>query len=62
MGGAVTPGRFVMYPRVGANLWPIYSKGPPHNDLFVSLANFMGVKTDTFGNPEVCTGPLDGLS
>jgi len=24
----------------------------------VSLANLMGVPTTTFGNPNVCTGPL----
>jgi hypothetical protein len=33
----------------------------PHNDLFVSLAQAMGVQTETFGNPTVCTGPLPGL-
>lgn len=33
----------------------------PHNDLFVSLAQAMGVQTDSFGNPDVCTGPLPGL-
>jgi Protein of unknown function (DUF1552) len=33
----------------------------PHNNLFVSLAQAMGVQTNTFGNPDVCTGPLAGL-
>jgi Protein of unknown function (DUF1552) len=33
----------------------------PHNNLFVSLAQAMGVETNTFGNPTVCTGPLAGL-
>ncbi|HVY31919.1 MAG TPA: DUF1552 domain-containing protein [Polyangiaceae bacterium] len=32
-----------------------------HNDLFVSIAQAMGVQTSTFGNPSVCKGPLDGL-
>ena len=32
--------------------------GRPHNDLFVTLANAMGVATDTFGNAGVCTGPI----
>lgn len=36
-------------------------RGVPHNNLFVSLANAMGIETDTFGNPACCTGPLDGL-
>ena len=35
--------------------------GAMHNDLLVSLANAMGVNTNTFGNPAYCTGPLSGL-
>jgi Protein of unknown function (DUF1552) len=62
MGGAVTPGRFVMYPREAvSSLWPVYSKGPAHNDFFVSLANMMGLPIDTFGRADVCKGPLKGL-
>jgi hypothetical protein len=34
----------------------------PHNNLLVSLLNSMGVDTNTFGMPEYCTGPLDGLT
>ena len=34
----------------------------PHNNLYVSLANAMGIDIDTFGNPAVCTGPLAGLT
>ena len=34
----------------------------PHNNLLVSIANAMGVATDTFGAPEHCTGSLDGLT
>ena len=37
-----------------------YTKAP-HNNLFVSIAQAMGVKTNSFGNASVCTGPLDGL-
>ncbi len=33
----------------------------PHNNLLVSLANAMGVETNTFGNPAYCSGPLDRL-
>jgi len=63
MGGAVKTGRYVRYPRVKDTMaWPAYSKGPAHNDLFVSFANLMGVPATTFGNPAVCTGPLPGLA
>jgi Protein of unknown function (DUF1552) len=63
MGGAVTSGRYVLYPRVhDPVLWPAYSVGVPHNNLFVSLANMMGVPVSTFGNSSVCTGPLSGLT
>ncbi len=48
------PGRYLRYPRTSG-------KGAPHNNLFVSIAQAMGVQTSTFGNPAVCTGPLDGL-
>jgi len=37
-----------------------YNKAP-HNNLFVSIAQAMGVQTNTFGNAAVCTGPLAGL-
>lgn len=63
MRGGVTPGRYVRYPRtVNTTDWPMYSNGPAHNDLFVKLANLMGVQTGTFGNPGVCKGPLAGLA
>ena len=61
MGGAVNAGRYVRYPRTPNGDWPAYSRGPAHNDLFIALANMMGVPTATFGNPSVCTGPLGGL-
>lgn len=63
LGGTVKTGRYVRYPRAkDMNLWPTYSSGPAHNDLFVSLANLMGVQTSTFGNAAVCKGPLAGLA
>jgi hypothetical protein len=62
LGGAVTMGRYVRYPRVPDTMaWPMYSHGPAHNDLFVRLANLMGVSCTTFGNGAVCKGPLAGL-
>jgi hypothetical protein len=32
------------------------------NDAFVSIINTMGVDTDTFGDPNLATGPLPGLA
>ncbi len=63
MSGAITPGRYVRYPRkIDPGAWYSHgSIGPAHNDLFVSLANAMGVSTNTFGNAQVCKGPLAGL-
>lgn len=59
LGGSITPGRYVRLPRRANNKkWPSYSDGIPHNNLFVSLANAMGVEIQTFGNPKVCSGPL----
>ncbi|MEM6994637.1 MAG: DUF1552 domain-containing protein [Myxococcota bacterium] len=48
-GGYFPTGRWLQY------------NGASHNDLLVSLANSMGVQTNTFGNPAYCTGPLSGL-
>jgi hypothetical protein len=33
-----------------------------HNDLLVSVLNAMGVEESTFGRPDLCTGPLPGLT
>ncbi len=56
-------GRYVRYPRkVATTAWPLYSTGLPHNNLFVKLANLMGVSTNTFGQSSICTGALDGLT
>jgi len=54
-GGFVTPGRHVKYARPN-------NQGPSHNDLFVSLANYMGLPITSFGNAEVSKGPLTRLS
>ena len=62
MQGAVTPGRYVLYPRTPTSATPQLSQGPAHNDFFVTLANLMGVTTSTFGNPSVCKGPLAGVT
>lgn len=56
-GGYFKTGRYIKYP---AN--PNSTRGLPHNNLYVSLANAMGIDIDTFGNPNCCTGPLAGLT
>jgi hypothetical protein len=54
-GGFVKSGRHVKYDKVDGH-------GPSHNDLFVSLANYMGLTTTSFGNSAVSKGPLSRLS
>jgi hypothetical protein len=53
-GGQIKTGRYLKYERVDG-------KGPAHNDLFVALANMMGVPITTFGEPSVCKGALPRL-
>jgi hypothetical protein len=48
-GGQFRTGRYLQFP------------GRSHNDLWVSVANAMGLQTTTFGEPSLCTGPLAGL-
>jgi hypothetical protein len=47
LGGAIKTGRILSF-----------SPQQPHNNLLVTIANLMGVKITTFGNPAYCTGPL----
>jgi Protein of unknown function (DUF1552) len=50
-GGYFKTGRYLQY------------KDQPHNDLLVSICNAMGLAdVTTFGIPELCTGPLTGLT
>jgi hypothetical protein len=56
-GGYFKTGRYIKYPKNASS-----GRGLPHNNLFVSLANSMGIVTNTFGNPSCCTGPLDKLT
>jgi hypothetical protein len=66
MGGAVSPGRYVRFPRKPSTLDPCNSEicaktqGPAHNDFLAALATMMGVPTTKFGNPSIATGPLGG--
>ena len=48
-GGAFKTGRFLTY------------DGVSHNDLLVSLQNAFDIPETTFGNPNVCSGPLARL-
>jgi hypothetical protein len=48
-GGAIKTGRYLS----GLNR--------THNDLFVSLANAMGMADTTFGDPMFCKGPVPGI-
>ncbi len=66
-GGAagLTPGRYLSIPRVKSTSSADYyaNAGVPHSNLFVSLANLMGLSNvTTFGNPKTCTGPLTQLT
>ena len=50
-GGYFKTGRYLQYPDT------------PHNNLLVSICNAMGMDdVKTFGIPELCTGPLPGLT
>jgi Protein of unknown function (DUF1552) len=59
-GGYFKTGRYVSY-GAPSTLGSYGNRGLPHNNLFVSLANAMGIETNTFGDPSVCTGALDKL-
>ena len=32
--------------------------GVPHNNLLLTLCHLMGLDDDTFGDPDITTGPL----
>jgi hypothetical protein len=50
-GGYFKTGRYLQY------------RDQPHNNLLVSVCNAMGLAdVTTFGVPELCTGPLTGLT
>jgi hypothetical protein len=51
-GGALRTGRYLSYPE----------KQHCISDVFVSIANAMGLEISTFGDPEHCKGPLPGLA
>ena len=63
--GYLKTGRYLSFPRTskpynGSDWYP--NAGVPHNNLFVSLANAMGLNdVKTFGNPSICTGDLPQL-
>lgn len=54
-GGGFKMNRFLQFSGSGTKL------ARSHNDLFITIANKMGVNISTFGNPAACTGPLENL-
>lgn len=59
--GYFRTGQVIHFDRVQDPVKSWIDHGRPHNDLFVSLANAMGITTDTFGRADVCTGPIDQM-
>jgi hypothetical protein len=60
--GYFNTGRYIRFPRMPMDSIPDWeTAGRPHNDLFVSIANAMGIDITTFGNPEACTGAIEEL-
>ena len=68
--GTLKTGRYLPDPRTTAMPTSTFNPpfagistgGTPHTNLFVSLANAMGINTTTFGDPALCTGPLAGFT
>ena len=65
-GSVLKTGRYLSLPRttpttrLPGDFYP--NAGLPHNNLFVSLANVMGMSSvTTFGNPQACTGAMPML-
>jgi Protein of unknown function (DUF1552) len=48
--GAIETGRYLAY-----------DNAPPHNNLLLAALHAMGVPAGSFGDPEICTGPLANL-
>ncbi len=68
-GGALRTGRYLTYPgptiSAGAGGYPVATRGPDQHclsDVYVSVANALGVPITTFGDPKHCRGPLPGLA
>lgn len=64
---ALTNSHFVVaggasYFKMGRCLKFDYETGPKHNNLLLSLVHSMGIEDTSFGMPEWCTGPLDGMT
>lgn len=77
-GGAITPGRYAYYSANSPNPSPyddfpswVPTIGPPHNKMWVSVANAVGAPINSLGVSSLscldgslldCTGPLAGLA
>jgi hypothetical protein len=51
-GGALRTGRYLTFPSMQHAI----------SDVYVSVANMLGVPITTFGDPAICKGPLPGLA
>jgi Protein of unknown function (DUF1552) len=47
--------------KLATNTFVDYANKRPHNDLWITLAQALGVKLTTFGDPKQCTGPLEEI-
>lgn len=60
--GAFKTGRLLIWDDYDRSEFRSSAVAPSHADLFVSLANAMGVDTDTFGIAGACKGPIASLA
>ena len=56
--GYFRTGRLITFGRTTDPKATWRSNGRPHNDLFLTVAQAMGIQADKFGEPKVCTGPI----
>lgn len=57
--GGIQPVENWSHDPASGNDYPYHSSGPSHGDLFATLANTMGVETETFGAEAVAGSPID---
>jgi hypothetical protein len=56
--GYFRTGRLITFGRTTDPKATWRTNGRPHNDLFLTVAQAMGIPADKFGEPTVCTGPI----
>lgn len=60
-GGALKTGRWLKFDPKPNPLFNGASTRPSHGELFVSIANALGVPMTKFGDPTICRGPIERL-